>query len=181
MKYVKSEAVTLQTCPDIFDGEQAFDRITGICWGDKTVQISEDFPTAEYVVCMPDIMAQRIIKAATTLSQEKPGSLASYNCHRFARVMQGFHDRDLFAPLPHDVTDFPEVERLPMGAIGVYCSSGRYPVLHSLVGLGETSADALQVFSRNGEFGIGSIQAGISLYQSGRCSQIRLLQMTPGI
>ena len=183
---MKKSELIFRTRPDRLAGGLAFQRITHILHENTTIRAYEGDPSDERAIRMPQLMARRILSAATILGREKPGSLRSYNCHRFTRAVGGFEDD--FAPLRDTVDGLPEAMRLPLGAIGLHYAQSdrepafrRYDIVHSVVGLGEDLPDALQVFSRESEFGFADISESLAADSAQRPHPVRLYRATDGL
>lgn len=139
---------------------------------------------------MGRVLDDRLLNVLRELSQN-----ATYNCHRFARIMQGMevathqeeedhrrsralgirlpkYDED-YEPIADDLTSCQVTSPtdLKLGQVGYYgppnaLARDRFnPILHSLIGLGEGSPHSLQVLSSYSELGIVDTQTQLAAYQ----------------
>lgn len=137
-------------------------EVTSRRGGSITLPIDRIEDSYSTEVLLPTYSARRLIVAASQMSEPR-----SFNCHRFARVMGDFpvpYGLEKFDPIANTFRERPRLDNLPAGAIGMIGAQG-YGVMHSLVGLGESNPESLQVMSVEGELGIANNREVLDWYR----------------
>lgn len=164
-------SLTLLTKPDMFTFSSLdksplpYTRILGALFESEQVYVRTEAPEAQWSLDVPPYFAKRLLVALKCIKAGEP-----MNCHRFSRIISDTrasslaYDDESYAV--SDITEKNKVTALALGELGLVGSAAEVNgARHSLIGLGESNPQAIQVMSAQSDLGIARYDDILKFYR----------------